>query len=204
MINANRAGKFADPYDISDRQVGDLIGGFAMLANPANDNLSLAANSQFGRVFMTDMRKAPNLQDLVFEKVALRTPAAQNLRVMNVQNRFLDGVLFTVGFQLPAPNNTLTDHNNRVFIRKNSIDVYGFDEDLLRIVGQTHSKSFYEIFANGDVVSGIIALLVTILIVPSFIVSFYFSKEIAVPEWITSGWLLILGFYFGKASGRSS
>jgi hypothetical protein len=91
--------------------------------------------------------------------------------------------------------------NNHV--TKHSIEAYGHDEFLFQVVGARHAKSFYDVFANGDVVSGIIALIVTILIVPSFLASYFFQTVIVVPDWITSGWLLILGFYFGKASGRS-
>lgn len=71
---------------------------------------------------------------------------------------------------------------NRVFVRKNGIEVFGHDDDLFRIVGETHSRSFYEIFANGDVVSGIIALVVTILIVPTFLLSFWTGVAVTVPE----------------------
>jgi hypothetical protein len=53
---------------------------------------------------------------------------------------------------IQIPDGPLGDYINRVFVRKNSIEIYGHDDDLLRIVGATHSKSFYDVFANSDVV----------------------------------------------------
>ncbi|MCV3737764.1 hypothetical protein OCK02_16265 [Rhizobium sp. TRM96647] len=113
-------------------------------------------------------------------------------------------MLYTVSFDGPGANGEETvSYNNRVYVTKRSIEAYGHDEFLIQVVGARHARSFYDIFANGDVVSGIIALVVTVLIVPTFIVSYFTSTVLEVPDWITSGWLLILGFYFGKASGRS-
>ncbi|WP_156417921.1 hypothetical protein [Aureimonas sp. AU4] len=152
---------------------------------------------------MADYRKAPDRDDLVIEHVRRRTANCINHTIYMTQERFLDGVLLTVGFDGPEQEDgARARFINRVFVQRRSINVYGHDDDLLRIVGEVHSRSFYEFFANGDVVSGIIALLVTIMIVPSFIASYWTGSEISVPAWITSGWLLILGFYFGKASSK--
>ncbi|MBB2795820.1 UNVERIFIED_ORG: hypothetical protein GGD58_004719 [Rhizobium pisi] len=154
---------------------------------------------------MADYRKASNLDDQVLQAVGRRTPVGQNHKIENVQEKFLDGMLYTVNFEVTDPlGGTPTNYSNRVYVTKNSIEVYGHDEFLFQIVGARHSRSFYDIFANGDVISGVIALVVTVLIVPSFIASYLTGTTIAVPDWITSGWLLILGFYFGKASGKPS
>lgn len=148
-----------------------------------------------------DFRKAPDIEQRVVDAVKKRTPVGINHRITSVQQRFLDGSLYTVVFDVP--DGEPSGYNNRVYVTKAAIEPYGHDEFLIQVVGARHSRSFYDIFANGDVVSGIIALVVTILIVPTFIVSYFTSTAIDVPDWVTSGWLLILGFYFGKASGRS-
>ncbi|WP_165447393.1 hypothetical protein [Rhizobium ruizarguesonis] len=154
---------------------------------------------------MADLRKAADLEEQVLQAVRRRTPIGTTHRIDSVQQKFLDGILYTVGFDVPdAAGGPPISYSNRVYVTRSSVEVYGHDEFLFQIVGARHSRSFYDIFANGDVVSGVIALVVTILIVPSFIASYYTGSQIAVPEWITSGWLLILGFYFGKASGRSN
>ncbi|MCY1312873.1 hypothetical protein D9M70_633400 [compost metagenome] len=71
------------------------------------------------------------------------------------------------------------------------------------MVGARHSQSSYDFLANGQVISGCIALIVTLLVVPTYIASFFTEKIIEVPDWISSGWLLILGFYFGKATSSN-
>ncbi len=152
---------------------------------------------------MADLRKASDLDDRVINAVARRTPGATDVKILQVQEKFLDGILYQVGFIVTNSNGQSEPYFNRVYVTKNSLEAYGHDEFLFQIVGARHSKSFYDIFANGDVVSGIIALTVTVLIVPSFIASYFLQSAIAVPDWITSGWLLILGFYFGKASGKT-
>tara|TARA_R110002020_G_C16173321_1_gene764251 strand:- start:543 stop:1007 length:465 start_codon:yes stop_codon:yes gene_type:complete len=153
---------------------------------------------------MADLRRAPDIEQRVIDAVKRRTPGAQNHQITGVQQKFLEGMLYTVGFDVADPNGGRpSSFNNRVYVTKSAIEAYGHDEFLIQVVGARHSKSFYDIFANGDVVSGIIALVVTVLIVPSFIVSYFTTISVDVPDWITSGWLLILGFYFGKASGRS-
>ncbi|MGO7575910.1 hypothetical protein ACC699_13645 [Rhizobium ruizarguesonis] len=148
-----------------------------------------------------DLRKSPDIEQRAINAVKTRTPQSTDHRVSGVQQKFLDGVLYTVGFLVPDgdPNG----YHNRVYVTKNTIEAYGTDDFLLQVVGARHARSFYDIFANGDVVSGIIALVVTVMIVPSFIVSYFSATHVDVPDWITSGWLLILGFYFGKASGRA-
>ncbi len=153
---------------------------------------------------MADLRRAADLDQQVVGAVSRRTPVGQNHQIQGVQAKFLDGILYTVSFEIPDPNGGAPgNYTNRVYVTKHSIEAYGHDEFLFQVVGARHAKSFYDVFANGDVVSGIIALIVTILIVPSFLASYFFQTVIVVPDWITSGWLLILGFYFGKASGRS-
>ena len=153
---------------------------------------------------MADFRKLQNLEERVVEAVKKRTPTGINHTIQSVQQKFLDGSLYMVAFDILDPQTGQSNsYSNRVYVTKTSIEAYGHDEFLFQVVGARHSRSFYDIFANGDVVSGIIALVVTILIVPSFIASYWTGSQVSVPDWITSGWLLILGFYFGKASGRS-
>lgn len=153
---------------------------------------------------MADLRKVGDLEQRVIETVRRRTPNGRNHQILSVQQKFLDGVLFTVGFDGDTPEGEpQLSYTNRVYVTKNAIEAYGHDEFLFQVVGARHSRSFYDVFANGDVVSGIIALVVTILIVPTFVASYFTAAPVEVPAWVTSGWLLILGFYFGKASGRS-
>lgn len=150
-----------------------------------------------------DFRKVPDIEQRVLDAVRRRTPTGVNHQIQSLQQKFLDDSLYTVSFDGPEQNGEVPSYNNRVYVTKNSIEAYGHDEFLIQVVGARHSRSFYDIFANSDVISGVIALVVTILIVPSFIVSYWTATAIDVPVWITSGWLLILGFYFGKASGRT-
>jgi hypothetical protein len=151
---------------------------------------------------LSDIRKVPDLEERVLAAVRRRTPQAENLRIVSVQQKFIDGILFTVAFDgLTDANGVRPSFTNRVYVTKDGIEAYGYDEFLIQVVGARHARSFYDIFANSDVVSGIIALVVTILIVPTFFISYFTEVTIAVPDWITSGWLLILGFYFGKATG---
>lgn len=150
-----------------------------------------------------DLRKAPDVEGMVIESVKRRTPGATNYSVQSIQQKFLDGLLYTISFDVNDEGGIPKGYYNRVYVTRKAIEAYGNDDALFQVVGARHSRSFYDIFANGDVVSGIIALIVTVLIVPSFIVSYWTATVVRVPEWITSGWLLILGFYFGKASGRS-
>ncbi|MDG4898300.1 hypothetical protein P9272_32725 [Mesorhizobium sp. WSM4976] len=153
---------------------------------------------------MADLRKATNLDEQVIAAVVRRTPDSANHRIVNVQQHFLEGILYTVLFEgVPDPAGNRPTFTNRVYVTRNAIETYGHDEALLQIVGARHSRSAYDVFANSDVVSGIIALIVTLFIVANFIVSYRTATLIPVPEYITSGWLLILGFYFGKASGRT-
>lgn len=150
---------------------------------------------------MADFRKANDLNDQVLEAVNRRTPAAENLSILSVQDKFLDGKLFTVGFESPPdPEGVRKSYVNRVYVTKYSIEPYGHDESVLQIVGARYSRGWYDFFANGQVISGCIAIIVTILVVPAYLVSYVAGTVIEVPNWITSGWLLILGFYFGKAS----
>ncbi|TIU00971.1 MAG: hypothetical protein E5W55_01590 [Mesorhizobium sp.] len=154
-------------------------------------------------MLFTDLRKDPNLDEKAVAAVQRRTPHAENIRIFNVQQKFLDGILYTINFDGPPDDaGQRPTYTNRVYVTKQTLEAYGHDEFIFQIVGARHSRSFYDVFANSDVVSGIIALVVTVLIVPTFIVSYWKGTSIAVPDWITSGWLLILGFYFGKASGR--
>ncbi|MCD7108763.1 hypothetical protein LRX75_06875 [Rhizobium sp. DKSPLA3] len=148
-------------------------------------------------------KTVPGVAEKVIEAVKRRNPAAINLMIQTVQSNFLGGELYTVAFDMPDGEiGPIPAYNNRVYVTKKTIEVYGNDIFLLEVLGAKHSKSLFEFLANGDIVSGIIALAVTVLIVPSFLLSHITSSQISVPDWITSGWLLILGFYFGKASGR--
>jgi hypothetical protein len=149
-----------------------------------------------------DLRKVPDLDQRVIEAVRGRTPQGENFSILGLQLSFLDGRLYTVGFQGPPDDDgRRISYFNRVYVTKRSIEAYGHDEFLIQIVGARHSRSIRDLFANTEVVSGIIAVLVTVAIVPTFIISQFTGADVPVPTWITSGWLLILGFYFGKASG---
>lgn len=153
---------------------------------------------------MSDFRSIPNLSDVVIERVKERQPNIQNPRVIFIQDPFLNGKLFSVSFDLQHQDGTITSHLNRAYVQKRRIQIFGFDEEIFRIVGETHSRSFYDTFANTDAVSGIIAIVVTLLVVPSFLIAAATGHSISIPDWISSGWLLILGFYFGKSSGGRS
>jgi len=147
--------------------------------------------------------KAPNLEELVHTQVRQRSPRAENIRTIHMQ-QFLDGKLYTVVFDAPNDAGEVKNWVNKVFARKNSIAAFGHDHELITIVGQTHARSFWDFFANSEIVAGVIAVVVTIMILGSYVISLREGSPNTPPEWITSGWLLILGFDFGRASGRSS
>lgn len=146
----------------------------------------------------------PDIDSKVLEAVGRRTPQANNSRIVNVQKRFLKGSLFTVSFEgFPdSVTGVAPSFFNRVYVHGNSLDVYGHDESLLNIVGETHMTSAWELFGNTKVVSGIIASIMTLVVLALVGVSLYRSTAVAIPEIISSGWLIILGFYFGKMGGK--
>jgi hypothetical protein len=146
----------------------------------------------------------PNIEQKVVAAVQRRTPQARNTRIVSVQKRFLKGSLFTAGFELePDPTTGQSPpYINRVYVHGNSIDVYGLDEALISIVGETHTGSAWEVFGNTKVVSGIIATLMTLVVLIIVGVSIYRGSPIVIPDLVSNGWLLILGFYFGNMGSK--
>ncbi|UWR34486.1 hypothetical protein K3759_05180 [Sulfitobacter sp. W027] len=133
----------------------------------------------------------------VFSAVKRRSPTAENLKIVSVQNRFLDGSLYTVGFDWEQQGVT-TSVINRVYVHGKSVDVYGFDEQLLAIVGATHGRGITNFIKSPRAVTSMIAISITLLICIHQGTSIYYGSIPEIPEFLSSGFLLILGFYFGK------
>lgn len=152
-----------------------------------------------------NLKKSPSeLEEAVFAQVKLRTPVAENLRILSVQHRFLDGSLYTVGFT--GMNETGDDihYVNRAYVRKNNIEVFGFDDQLLAIVGATHGNSWGSLFSQPQFIASFIAAAMTIAAMSWVIVSIYKGQAVDVPAFLSNGFLIILGYYFGKSAGSSS
>lgn len=146
--------------------------------------------------------KKLDIDKSIFSSVAQRTPGAENLKILHVQPKFLKGSLYTVGFDVIGKDGEQSNYVNRVYVHGRDIDVYGFDDQLLAIVGATHSDSFIEKLMTPDFVSTFIAISMTLIVAFSFISNIAWGKGIEIPEFISSGWLLILGFYFGKSTSQ--
>ncbi|RJG45862.1 hypothetical protein [Mesorhizobium sp. DCY119] len=153
---------------------------------------------------MALMINDPNIEQRVVAAVKNRTPNANNVRILTMQRKFLKGSLITISFDGDPDPTTgqIQSYINRVYVHGNSLDVYGHDDALMAIVGETHVSSTWEIFGNTKVVSGIIATLMTVVVMVIVGVSMYRGTEIIVPDLISSGWLIILGFYFGKMGSK--
>ncbi|KQY18170.1 hypothetical protein ASE23_15745 [Rhizobium sp. Root73] len=146
--------------------------------------------------------KKVEIDQEIFLRVVQRTPAALNLKIQHVQPRFLKGSLYTVSFDILQADGETTNYVNRVYVHGRSIDVYGFDDQLLAIVGETHTDSWIDKITSANFVSTFIAVTMTIFIAASYIINFFADRQIEIPDFISSGWLLILGFYFGKSTSK--
>lgn len=149
---------------------------------------------------MANLIDDPEIEKMVLSAVAKRTREAQNFRIVSLQKKFLDGSLFTVAFEGPPDAKTDKSQSfiNRVYVRGKQLDVYGHDEALLNVVGATHSRSYMSMFGETKIVSGIIATLMTILIITISGTNLLRGTGFTLPEAISSAWLIIVGFYFGK------
>jgi len=135
----------------------------------------------------------------VIEAVQTRTPGCENYRVTQTQTRFLDGSLYTVAFDFTDPHTNDTRYlMNRVYVHGGQIDVFGNDEMLLSILGQTHKRSLVEKMIDSDGIAGIIALALTITICAIS----YRMPEATIPDILKSALSAILGFYFARATAK--
>ncbi len=91
---------------------------------------------------MADLRKAADLPAQVLERVRSRTPNGNNHHVVSVQDRFLNGSLYTVAFEITGADGLVASYFNRAYVTKRAITVYEHDNELLTIVGEVHSRSF--------------------------------------------------------------
>jgi len=144
------------------------------------------------------------IETQVIAEVVKRTPGGTNHRIVGVQQKFLKGSLYTVSFDgIPTDGQTPVFFN-RVYVHGKNLDVYGFDEHLLAIVGATHDTSFWSHVTEPKSVAAIIAVGVTLLLAAIALVNLHRGEPQTFPEFLTSGFLLILGFYFGKSVGSGN
>lgn len=152
-----------------------------------------------------DAYPSSGIETHVIAEVIKRTPGGSNHRIVGVQQKFLKGSLYTVSFEgIPSDDGQAPAFFNRVYVHGKHLDVYGFDEHLLAIVGATHDTSFWSHLTEPKSVAAIIAVGVTLLLAAIASVNLYRGTPQAFPEFLTSGFLLILGFYFGKSVGSNS
>lgn len=153
------------------------------------------------------MIELKNIENAIFERVQARSPAAENLKIIGVQTKFLNGSLYTVSFEAPAPppaaaGETLI-YTNRAYVRGKQIEIYGFDDQLLAIVGATHDQGWWAYFSKPPFITSLIAISVTILVCAWGFLTMFGKTSGILPEFLSSGFLLILGFYFGKSTRGS-
>ncbi|MCA0850863.1 hypothetical protein [Salipiger thiooxidans] len=143
------------------------------------------------------------IQRDIFAQVKARTPQAEDFRIASVQQRFLDGSLYTVAFSTKDPDGSVREYINRAYVRKNAIEIYGFDEHLLSIVGATHGLGVGNLFSSPQFMTSVIAFVMTLAVMVWASVSFLRGEPIEIPSFLSSGFLIILGYYFGKATNSS-
>ena len=131
------------------------------------------------------------------DAVAARNADCRNLRVSDVNDKFLEGSLYTVSFELDFADETQT-YSNRVYITKRDISVYASDSVLLDRIGQIKKENQNFTWSGHDLVSGLIAI-VLILTICYLALS---SKDI--PQVLGNALSVILGFYFAKSINRSN
>lgn len=146
---------------------------------------------------------AEDLEGRIFAKVKARTPLAKDLAIRSVQAKFLDGSLYTISWLMDDPKADPGGYINRAYVHGRQIDIFGNDEELLAVVGSTHGNAFFTRLSDPRVVSSLIAIIVTLVVCGLGVYSILFDKPLNIPEFLTSGFLLILGFYFGKSVERS-
>lgn len=144
-----------------------------------------------------------NIEERVFGAVTARSPAAKNLKIASVQSKFLDGTLYTVSFDVEDNDGDIKSFINRVYVKGRSIEVYGFDDQLLAIVGATHGSGILSSLSEPRLIASVIAIAITLLVCVALSIGFFSGTNPEIPDFLSSGFLLILGFYFGKLSNRS-
>lgn len=154
---------------------------------------------------MANLLKQPPtvIQEQIFAQVQARTPQAENLRIASVQHKFLDGSLYTISFISLGTDGNPAQYFNRAYVRKNNIDIYGFDDQLLAIVGATHGSGIGNLFSSPQFMTSLIALVMTFAVILWAGISLIRGDPVEVPNFLTSGFLIILGYYFGKAANQS-
>jgi hypothetical protein len=149
------------------------------------------------------LKMSNNLEERIFDKVRARTPGAKDLAVQSVQAKFLDGSLYTISWKIDDPQAAPEGYINRAYVHGRDIDIFGNDNELLAIVASTHGNAFFTRLSDPRVVSSIIAILITVVVCGLYVYATLAERPINPPEFLTSGFLLILGFYFGKSVERS-
>lgn len=144
------------------------------------------------------------IQEQIFAQVIARTPNAENLRIVSVQNKFLDGALYTVSFTTNNLDGADVSYINRAYVRKSSVEIYGFDDQLLAIVGATHGNGIGILFSSPQFMTSLIAFVMTLAVIVWTGMSLIQEGSIEIPSFLSSGFLIILGYYFGKAANSSS
>lgn len=153
---------------------------------------------------VTEAYPSTGIETQVIAEVIKRTPGGVNHKIVGVQQKFLKGSLYTVSFEGVAHDGDTPTFFNRVYVHGKNVDVYGFDEHLLAIVGATHDSSVWSRLTEPKSVAAIIAVGVTVLLAIFSCFNLYHGTPQNFPEFLTSGFLLILGFYFGKSVGADN
>lgn len=135
------------------------------------------------------------LESRVVMEVRTRTPGGSNYRIVAFQSRFLNGSLYTVTFDLTAPQSgEVKSYQNRVYVSGGNLQTFGNDEMLLSVLGQTHRKTLVERLLDADGVSGTVALILTLTICYLSV----YDPRAEIPEILKNALTAILGFYFAR------
>lgn len=134
-------------------------------------------------------------QDAV-ELVRASNPDGSGFHVSNIQKSAVNGAdILWVAFDEPGRGGVF----NYVLKRGKNLDLFRNDNSLINgLIRASSRQSIFSVMFNTQVITGIIAL--------TFISAIIFlvirdPDNVRIPEILSSGFALILGFYFGRSSG---
>lgn len=130
----------------------------------------------------------------VMEAVSVRYPGCRNQQVRDVHQRFLEGSLYTVAFEVEGAG-AVQVYENKVYVTKARVEVFASDAMLVDRIGHIQKKGFLEKITDAEGVSGVIGLILTAT------VCYLAVQSGKVPDILANALSVVLGFYFAKASG---
>lgn len=153
---------------------------------------------------MLDVNEEARIEKRVIDEVARVNANGSKFTLADVQKNFLGGSLYTITFVTGEtfPDGTPKEFSNRVYVHGEVLKLFRNDQLLLSILGETHTRSRLAFFGDTKIIAGAIATAMTLLVVWVTLLGIYRGAEIAIPPLVANGWLLIVGFYFGKIGSK--